>query len=390
MNRFVLWTLLVCLISPSSALAQDSDLSAVQGALLPRFSTGGQWINSANAAPITSTLVADGAIAPVTWTTTLGSLPPGIILNPSGAFTGTSTATGQHEFSAQVVDGSGASASASFVIDINAGATVGTVQPMSFTAASTGLPVNFTVYLPPNYAGSSRRYPVLFHLHGIGGAHNGNQILVVPQSHEAAVRAGLVQELILVFPDGFQDSFWADSANSAKPAETHLVQELLPFIDNNFRTMTAPGFRIIQGFSMGGFGAAKFATKFPGLFRTCVIYDGAMLSWTQVQQRHAIQAQEIFNNDSARFEQYSPWAWLTLNGTTLASSSVFRDSVGALQNENRAWRDALAVHPQSSEYVETGLPHAVRPLLDAQGANSWALIGQRLLDAEAVMLDGFE
>lgn len=392
MNRFALCTLLVWLVAPSSAaLARDPGTSALAGTLLPRFSTGGQRINSASAAPITTTLVADGAVAPVTWAASSGSLPPGITLSPNGTFSGTSTATGQHGFVARIVDGSGASASAAFVIDINANVTFGSVEPMSFTAGSTGLPVNFTVYLPPSYASSAtRRYPVLFHLHGIGGAHNGNQIVAVPRSHEAAVRAGLVQELILVFPDGFQDSFWADSVNSAKPAETHLVQELLPYIDNNFRTIAAPGFRIIQGFSMGGFGAAKFATKFPDRFRTCIVYDGAMLSWNQVRQRHPQQSQEIFNNDSARFDLHSPWAWLTLNGPTLATNSVFRDSVGALLNENRAWRDALALHPQSSDYVETGLPHTLGPLLDAQGANSWALIGRRLVQVDAVLADGFE
>lgn len=390
MSRFALCTVLIWLVALSSALVRDAGASELKGSLLPRFSTGGQWINSASAAPINSTLVADGAIAPITWAATSGALPPGITLSPNGAFTGTSTAIGRHDFVAQIVDGAGASASATFVIDINANVTAGSVQPMSFTAGSTGLPVNFTVYLPPNYASSTRRYPVLFHLHGIGGTHNGNQISAVPRSHEAAVRAGLVQELIIVFPDGFQDSFWADSVNSAKPAETHLVQELLPYIDNNFRTITAPGFRIIQGFSMGGFGAAKFATKFPALFTTCVVYDGAMLSWTQVRQRHAQQAQEIFNNDSARFDLHSPWAWLTLNGATLAANSMFRDSVGALLSENRAWRDALAVHPQSSDYVETGLPHTLRPLLDAQGANSWALIGQRLASADRIMANGFD
>lgn len=147
MNRFALCILLIWLLAPSSVLASDSGASAIKGSLLPRFSTGGQWINSASAASITSTLVADGAIAPITWAATSGSLPPGITLSPNGAFLGTSTATVQHGFVAQVIDGSGASASASFVIDINANATLGSVQSMSFTAGSTGLPVNFT---PPD------------------------------------------------------------------------------------------------------------------------------------------------------------------------------------------------------------------------------------------------
>lgn len=389
MTRMIHLAACTCLlvIAPAIALAGDA---VPAGALAPRFSTGGQWVNVATNGAVISTLVADGASAPISWTLVSGALPPGISLSPTGSFIGTSSTPGEHAFVAQVEDASGVPSSASLVISVNANAIAGSVQPQSFTATSTGLPVNFTVYLPPGYASSSRRYPVLYHLHGIGGAHNGNQISLLPRSLEAAVRAGLVQDLILVFPDGYIDSFWADSANSAKPAETHLVQELLPYMDSHYRTLTAPGFRIIQGFSMGGFGAAKFASKFPNLFTTCMVYDGALLNWTQVQQRHAQQAQEIFNNDGARFNLYSPWAWLGQNSTTLTSGSVFRDAVGALVNENRAWRDALAANAQSSDYVETGLIHALGPLLDAQGSNSWALIGARLVQADAIRSDGFE
>lgn len=390
MQRLLSCVFLAFLALIHAAAAADLNAATPAGTLAPRFSTGGQWLNSAINTPINSTLVADSALAPIAWSVTAGALPPGMSLSASGAFTGTSTATGEHAFVARITDGSGVPASAEFVISINASATAGSVQQLSFVAASTGLPVNFSLYLPPSYGSSTRRYPVLFHLHGIGGTHNGNQISVVPRSLEAAVRAGLVPDLIVVFPDGYQDAFWADSVNSAKPAETHVVQELVPYIDAHYRTITAPGFRIVQGFSMGGFGAAKFATKFPSLFATCVIYDGAMLTWPQVQQRHAQQAQEIFNNDGARFDLYSPWSWLSANSASLSAGSAFRDAVGALISENRAWRDALALHGQSADYVETGLPHAIGPLLDAQGANNWALVGQRLAQADSVSASGFE
>ena len=125
---------------------------------------------------------------------------------------------------------------------------------------------------------------------------------------------------------------------------------------------------------MGGFGAAKFATKFPEAFSVCVIYDGAMLTWVQIQQRHAAQAAEIFNNSAATFDQYSPWFWLAQNAVALRVHVPFRDSQGALDKENRAWRDALTAQAVPQDYVETSCGHVLGCLTDSQGTNSWAFI----------------
>ncbi|MCI0541059.1 MAG: hypothetical protein L0Z50_38140, partial [Verrucomicrobiales bacterium] len=68
----------------------------------------------------------------------------------------------------------------------------GTVQSLSWTGPVTGRPVNFSLYLPPGYATSTNRCPVIYHLHGINGTHNGQQTNTVPASHEAAVAAGVI------------------------------------------------------------------------------------------------------------------------------------------------------------------------------------------------------
>jgi dienelactone hydrolase len=192
-----------------------------------------------------------------------------------------------------------------------------------------------------------------------------------------------MEPCIIVFPDAYRDSFWADSINSAKPAETNLKQETIPFVDTNYRTLATRSRRAIQGFSMGGFGAAKFATKFPETFAACVVYDGALLTWPQMQQRHPIEAAEIFNNDPAVFDLYSPWYWLTQNVITLRATMPFDSIVGALTTENRAWRDAASGQEISLTYVETGLPHSLGPLLDAQGSNSWAFIARAFVTASS-------
>ena len=259
----------------------------------------------------------------------------------------------------------------------------GSLEVVSFTGPLTGQPVTFSLYLPPGYLAGTNRYPAVYHLHGIGGSFAGQQTNLVPANLEAAVAAGLIEPCMVVFPDGYTDSFWADSVNSAKPAETNVRHEIIPYVDATYRTVASRNRRVIQGFSMGGFGAAKFATKFPEAFAACVVYDGAMLSWPQVEQRHATQAAEIFNHSAEIFDLYSPWYWLSRNAAQVRSSVPFRDSVGALLSENRSWREALLGQGITPDYTETGCAHALGCLLEAQGANSWAFISQAFAAADA-------
>src|SRR5262245_37743974 len=59
------------------------------------------------------------------------------------------------------------------------------VTPVTFVGPVTGHSISFSVYLPPDYASSRTQYPVVYHLHGLGGFHdNRNQLSVVSQSHE--------------------------------------------------------------------------------------------------------------------------------------------------------------------------------------------------------------
>jgi S-formylglutathione hydrolase FrmB len=132
--------------------------------------------------------------------------------------------------------------------------------------APDGHVVAFNVYLPEGYDGSTQRYPVIYHLHGLGGGPASSN-LSVPRSFETAQTAGTFGPVIVVFPNSYEDAWWADSVNSAKPAESDVLDVLMPHVDATLRTIPTPGARAVQGFSMGGFGATKFYSKFPGVVR---------------------------------------------------------------------------------------------------------------------------
>jgi endo-1,4-beta-xylanase len=70
----------------------------------------------------------------------------------------------------------------------------------------------------------------------------------VPQSFENAAAQNLIGPVIIVFPDGYSDSFWADSIGGDKPAETDVVRQLVPHVDATFRTIADVRSRVMQGF----------------------------------------------------------------------------------------------------------------------------------------------
>jgi enterochelin esterase-like enzyme len=236
--------------------------------------------------------------------------------------------------------------------------------------------ITFHIYLPPGYYTSTVRYPVVYQLHGINGVLGGNQESTIPGSYEAAKVAGLYGDVIIVFPDGYLNTFWANSSNSDKPAETNLVKEIIPFVDVFYRTMPDRKHRIIQGFSMGGFGAAKFATKYPELFGSCIMYDAAMLDWNGIKQRHKELASEIFNNDSTIYNSYSPWAFTDKNAEFLKMNTCFRIVIGAIKEDNRKFLALLESLDISVESTETQCDHNLKCLIDAEGLNTARFISK--------------
>ncbi|MFZ1721399.1 MAG: alpha/beta hydrolase-fold protein [Microgenomates group bacterium] len=155
----------------------------------------------------------------------------------------------------------------------------------SFTSysmsGSDNVQVGYTIYLPPGYNASQNKYPTVYFLHGINGhewnyhnslGSNANSIVQL-------VKSGAVEPMILVFPNGGAGLNYIDapgdcSITKACP-ESMLIQELIPHIDQTYRTIPEKEFRAIQGFSMGGMGATYLGTKYPELFSSIAAQSSA-------------------------------------------------------------------------------------------------------------------
>ena len=122
----------------------------------------------------------------------------------------------------------------------------------------------YSLFLPASYENDTERtYPVVYFLHGIGESQSKNwsEYISVIKSLESA---GL-QEMIYVFPDGF-NSYYCNTYNEEFRYMDMFIEELVPHIDKNYRTIADREHRAVTGYSMGGFGAAALAIRHPETF----------------------------------------------------------------------------------------------------------------------------
>ncbi len=126
--------------------------------------------------------------------------------------------------------------------------------------------VSYLIYLPPGYASATQgRYPVIYWLHMRGGTQREGADNFVPIL-DAAIRSGRVPATIVVLVNGLGNSRWLDSQDGRRPVETVIVRDLIPHIDSSYRTIADRSARAVEGFSMGGFGAAHLGFKYPEVF----------------------------------------------------------------------------------------------------------------------------
>ena len=118
--------------------------------------------------------------------------------------------------------------------------------------------VSYLISLPKSYeTDSAKRYPVVYWLHGMGG----NQRAGVSFLRQAipVMESGRSPEMIVVLVNGMKDCFYNDSPHGKWPVESVLMKELIPHIDETYRTLAKRESRAVEGYSMGGYGAAHLA-----------------------------------------------------------------------------------------------------------------------------------
>lgn len=153
-----------------------------------------------------------------------------------------------------------------------------------------GIDWNYDAYLPAGYNDSDRQYPVLFMLHGLYGNHRNLLERMDSQTILDELIETTGQPLIVIFVDGF-NSFYIN-ARHGMAMEDAVMHDLVPAMLGRYRIQPGASHHAIGGISMGGYGAARFALRYPDVFAHAAlvspaIWEHVASEWPLRQQLHA-------------------------------------------------------------------------------------------------------
>jgi enterochelin esterase-like enzyme len=193
----------------------------------------------------------------------------------------------------------------------------GSVRMETYHSKTLGVPRTAWIYTPPGYDRGNTRYPVLYLLHGAGNIDSSwmltgraNYIL------DNLIAAGKAKPMIIVTPLGYarmgvgtgpeRPVIGAPTPGAPpNPAANlggglvgkDLLNDLVPFVEANFRTLKDPDNRAIGGLSMGGGPPAAISFANPKLFRYVAIMSAGSQNADQ-------NYPEFFKNPDAINKQF--------------------------------------------------------------------------------------
>lgn len=149
----------------------------------------------------------------------------------------------------------------------------GHVQQVLFPSKSTNTSRRAFVYTPPGYEkDAKKKYPVLYLQHGWGEdetawSNQGHANLIM----DNLIAEGKIKPFIIVMTYGMTNDIRPGSPGGLRsfniqPFQTVLLDELIPYVETNFRTLANPANRAMAGLSMGGFETHTITLARPEVF----------------------------------------------------------------------------------------------------------------------------
>lgn len=150
----------------------------------------------------------------------------------------------------------------------------GKIDTLTYFSSTVGNDRKTIIYTPPGYS-KTKKYPVLYLLHGIGGDEkewlkNGNPHVILDNLYAAKQ----LEPMIVVMPNGramkddraVGNMFDPEKVEAFSTFEKDLIKDLIPFIEKTFPVLTDREHRALAGLSMGGGQSLNFGLKNLDLF----------------------------------------------------------------------------------------------------------------------------
>ena len=250
-----------------------------------------------------------------------------------------------------------------FVLDPNGDCPVavhdvphGTVEAVWYDSHTLNAKRRMMIYLPPGYEQGRQRYPVFYLLHGTGG----DETVWLEQGHAAQVLDNLIatgkaEPMIVVMPNGHTDTPAAPGMgpnNNEQPSFAHKqwmegtfeqsFNDIVNWVDNNYRTRAAKRYRAIAGLSMGGYHTLYISANQPDDFAYVGLFSAAISRMDQGKSK-------IYDDLEAKlvtqFKQRPRLYWIGIGKDDL------------LYKDNAEFRKMLDKNRLRYTYHESGAGH---------------------------------
>jgi len=169
----------------------------------------------------------------------------------------------------------------------------GNVQQILFPSKSTGTSRRAYVYTPPAYHNDkSKSYPVVYLQHGWGEdetawANQGHVNLIM----DNLIAEGKIKPFVIVMTYGMTNEIkWGGmSSFKIEPFQTVLVDELIPYVDANFRTVATQAGRAMAGLSMGGMETHTITLNKPDVFSHYALLSGGVYKPEEIKDKSKVK-----------------------------------------------------------------------------------------------------
>lgn len=176
----------------------------------------------------------------------------------------------------------------------------GNVSKVWYNSPVLGMDRRMYVYTPAGYEKNNQKYPVFYLLHGAGGDEDAwTDMGRAAQIMDNLIAQGKAKPMLVIMTNGNANQAGAQNVVTNAPVqgdgmgayqrlagkfEAHLVKDLIPFIDKNYRVLSDKDNRAIAGLSMGGAQTQTITNDNPGMFGYIGVFSMGIMNFGQQNQ----------------------------------------------------------------------------------------------------------